>query len=282
MSHPHSMSNEATVTPSTEHQVNGLQVYEHPCTAPWVQKPETVIFHHGLGARAECWHGWFAALNHRFRIVTFDMRGHGASPVGENHTWSVNGMVDDLAAVANATVPANERFHLVGESIGGTNVLAYATQHPQRLTSLTVSNGAHQGGSLGNLSNWKEIMDAGGMKAWSAHMMTMRFRDGAIPEPMWQWYENQQAQCDQQAVLAMVELLIGADLSDQLSNITVPTLLLHPDSSPFIPVSVMEELKNQLPDARLTVFANSQHGLPFSHAGECAAAMAEFIGGLTS
>jgi len=186
-------------------------------------------------------------------------------------------MVADLAAVADAMIPAREKFHLVGESIGGTNVLAYASQYNDRLSSLIVSNGAHQGGSLGNLSNWQEIMDAGGMAAWSAHMMTMRFRPEAIAANMWQWYEHQQAQCDQQAVLAMVKLLIGADLSDSLASITVPTLLLHPDSSPFIPVSVMEDLKDKLPDARLTVFSDAQHGLPFSHARQCADATMDFI-----
>ena len=259
------------------HQVAGLHAYEHPCTAPWHDNPETIVFHHGLGSRAQCWHGWFGALNHRYRLVTFDMRGHGESPVGDGHTWSVDGMVNDLTAVVDATVPANQKFHLVGESIGGTNVLAYATQHADRLMSLTVSNGAHRGGSLANLSNWQEIMDAGGMDAWSAHMMTMRFRQGAIPAPMWQWYEEQQSHCDQQAVLAMVRLLIGADLSESLSNISVPTLLLHPDSSPFIPVSVMEDLKKKLPRARLTVFSDAQHGLPFSHAEQCASAMERFL-----
>jgi len=259
------------------HSISGLQVYEHPCTAPWISQPETVLFHHGLGARAECWHGWFAALNHRYRIITFDMRGHGNTPAGKNRHWSLEGMLADLADVANATVPLPEKFHLVGESIGGTNVLAYATRYPNRLATLAVCNGAHQGGSLDNLSNWKEIMDSGGMSAWSAHMMTMRFRPGAIPANMWQWYEYQQAQCDQQAVLAMVELLIGADLGDSLDNISVPALLLHPDSSPFIPVSVMEGLKNKLPDARLTVFSDAQHGLPFSHAQECAALLVDFL-----
>jgi len=120
-------------------------------------------------------------------------------------------------------------------------------------------------------------MDAGGTSAWSDHMMTMRFHPGAIPADLWQWYEHQQAQCDQQAVLAMVKLPIGADLTDSLNYICVPTLLLHPDSSPFIPVSVMESLKNKLTNARLTVFSDAQHGLPFSHAQECAALLVDFL-----
>ena len=65
------------------------------------------------------------------------------------------------------------------------------------------------------------------------------------------------------------------------NGVTCPVLLLHlhPDSSPFIPVETMAGLKRALPDARLQVFAHARHGLPFSHAAECAAAVAGFIDG---
>ncbi len=78
-------------------------------------------------------------------------------------------------------------------------------------------------------------------------------------------------------MLDAVDLLAGADLSDQLHRVTAPTLLLHPDSSPFIPLPVMAELKDRLPLAPLQVFADTRHGLPFIRAGECSAALAKFL-----
>jgi len=54
-------------------------------------------------------------------------------------------------------------------------------------------------------------------------------------------------------------------------------LLMHGDSSPFIPVSVMADLKSKLPDARLQVFARAKHGLPFSHAAACAQTLRRFL-----
>lgn len=254
-----------------------LTVTSLACTSPWILQPETILFHHGLGARSECWHGWISALTDQYRLVFFDMRGHGSSPVSVDHVWSLESMLADLDTVVSAAIGEGEKLHLVGESIGGTIALAYATRQCSRLLSLTVSNGAHQGGSLNNLANWQQIMQNGGMAAWSQHMMQMRFAPDSVDERMWQWYETQQAECDQRSVLAAVELLIGADLSDQLGNITVPALILHPDSSPFIPVAVVAHLKTKLPDARLNVFAEARHGLPFSHAGLCAATMRDFL-----
>ena len=242
----------------------------------WISPGRTVLFHHGLGACSACWDGWTPALIHRCRLVRFDMRGHGASPVPPGFEWTLDAMADDVRAVADAA--GADRFHLVGESTGGTVALAFAARHPGRVLSVTVSNGAHRGGSIRNLDPWKRIIDEEGMAGWSAHMMGRRFFDDALSEAQRRWYETQQASADSGAILGVAAMLLGADLRPELARVTCPVLLLHPDSSPFIPVETMAELKSALPDARLRVFAHSRHGLPFSHAAECAAALAEFIG----
>ena len=48
------------------------------------------------------------------------------------------------------------------------------------------------------------------------------------------------------------------------------TLLLHPDNSPFIQMPLIAELQSLVPDSRLHVIPGTRHGLPFSHADECA------------
>ena len=242
---------------------------------PWTSPVPTILFHHGLGARSACWDGWTPALAGRHRLVRFDMRGHGASPLPADFRWPLSALVDDLLAVADAT--ETERFHLVGESTGGTVALAVAARHPERVLSVTVSNGAHRGGSIRNLEPWRRIIREEGMAAWSAHMMGQRFFDGALTEEMRRWYEAQQAEADPDAVLGTAAMLVAVDLLPELDRVTCPVLLLHPDSSPFIPVETMAALKRALPDARLQVFAHARHGLPFSHAAECAAAVAGFI-----
>ena len=241
----------------------------------WESSTPTVLFHHGLGACSACWDGWTPALVGRCRLVRFDMRGHGASPVPPGFEWTVEAMVDDVSAVADAA--GVERFHLVGESTGGTVALAVAARRPERVLSVTVSNGAHRGGSIRNLEPWRRIIDEQGMAGWSAHMMDQRFFDDTLTETQRRWYETQQASADPGAILGVAAMLLGADLRPELGRVTCPVLLLHPDASPFIPVETMAELQRALPDARLRVFPHSRHGLPFSHAAECAAAVAEFV-----
>lgn len=247
-------------------------------TPPWLDAPETILFHHGLGACGDCWAGWLPVLADRYRLVSFDMRGHGGSPVPPGFGWSVDGMARDLLAVADAAGAA--RFHLVGESIGGTVVLACAAEHGDRLSSLTVCNGAHLGASIRNVAAWRDIMETRGMAGWSAHMMTERFFDGALPGSMRDWYEGQQASCDGNAILDALAVLTGADLTHRLAEIDTRTLILHPDSSPFIPVEVMADLHRRIAGSRLRVFPQARHGLPFSHDRACAAALRGFLAGL--
>ena len=249
------------------------EVIDH--AAAWEPLAQTVLFHHGLGACSAAWDGWTSALVDRYRLVRFDMRGHGASPLPPDFEWSLDAMIDDMKAVTDAAAAA--RVHLVGESTGGTVALAFAARHPERVLSVTVSNGTHQGGAIENLAPWRRIIDEEGMAAWSAHMMGQRFFDGTLTDAMRRWYERQQASAEPRAILDAAAMLHGVDLLPELGRVTRPVLLLHPDSSPFIPVETMAALKRALPDARLQVFAHARHGLPFSHAAECAAAVAGFI-----
>ena len=208
-----------------------FEVIDH--VPPWLTPARTVLFHHGLGTRSACWDGWTPALGGRHRLVRFDMRGHGASPLPAGFRWSLAALVDDLLEVADAT--GAERFHLVGESTGGTVALAVAARHPGRVLSVTVSNGAHRGGSIRNLEPWRRIIREEGMAAWSAHMMGQRFFEGALTDGMRRWYETRQANSDPDAILGATAMLVAVDLLPELERVTCPVLLLHPDSSPFIP-----------------------------------------------
>ena len=237
---------------------------------------EAILFHHGIGASAGIWAGWFAALADAWRLVSFDMRGYGRSHIpAADFAWSLDLMVDDLFAVADAA--GLRRFHLVGESIGGTVALAAALAEPQRIATLTVSNGAHLGASIQRVEAWRRQLDEGGVKAWSDAFLRDRFHDDALSPDQRAWFAAQQEKWAPESILNALRVLIGTDLSPRLKEIGCPTLLLHPDASPFIPVPIMAELHRLLPNAELNVIGHSRHGLPYSHATFCASLLREFL-----
>jgi pimeloyl-ACP methyl ester carboxylesterase len=244
--------------------------------APWRGAPPSILFHHGIGASAELWSGWGPELADAYRLVSFDMRGCGRSHIpAPDFAWSLDLLVDDLFAVADAA--GVEHFHLVGESIGGTVALAAAIARPERIATLTVSNGAHLGASIQSIEAWQGQLDQGGVKAWSDAFLPGRFHDGALSPERLAWFARQQEKWPRDSILNALRVLVGTDLSRQLHQIRCPTLLLHPDGSPFIPVPVMAELHRLLPHAELNVIGHSRHGLPYSHARQCAALLRTFL-----
>ena len=244
--------------------------------APARAPREAVLFHHGIGASAGIWAGWFPALADAHRLLSFDMRGYGRSHIpAADFAWSLDQMVDDLFAVADAA--GLQRFHLAGESIGGTVALAAALARPQRIATLTVSNGAHLGSSIQRAEAWQRQLDEGGVKAWSDAFLRDRFHDDALSAEQRAWFAAQQEKWPRESILNALRVLIGTDLSARLKDIAQPTLLLHPDGSPFIPVPVMAELHRLLPDAELNVIGHSRHGLPYSHATVCALLLRAFL-----
>ena len=258
----------------TRHGGLHFEVIDH--VAPWQKQRQTILFHHGIGASAEIWTGWLPALIDHFRIVTWDMRGYGRSVIPPaDFNWSLQMLADDVFTVADAA--GAERFHLVGESIGGTVALAAALARPERIASLTVSNGAHVGGSVQGVEAWRRQLDKGGVKNWSDNFMRGRFHDAALSARRWAWFAAQQEKWTRDSILNALGVLVGTDLTLRLKDLTAPTLLLHPDGSPFIPVPIAAELHRLLPDARLRVFEHARHGLPFSHAESCAAALRSFL-----
>jgi len=244
--------------------------------APWQRPRLPILFHHGIGASAGIWAGWRPALADAYRLVTFDMRGYGRSTIpAADFRWSLDLLVDDLFAVADAAdLP---RFHLVGESIGGTVALAAALARPARIATLTVSNGAHLGASIQRVEAWRRQLDEGGSKGWSDAFLRDRFHDDALSAERRAWFAAEQEKWSRDSILNALGVLIGTDLTPLLADMKCPTLLLHPDGSPFIPVSIMAALHERLPDSELNVFGRSRHGLPFSHAAQCAQALRTFL-----
>jgi len=258
----------------TAHGALHYETVDHP--GPWQKKGLPILFHHGIGSSAALWTGWFPALIDRHPLAVFDMRGCGRSHIpSAGFKWSLDRMVEDLFAVADAA--ALRRFHLVGESIGGTVALAAAIVRPDRIATLTVSNGAHLGASIQRVQIWQKQLNEGGVKGWSDAFMPDRFHDGALSAERWAWFAAQQEQWPRDSILKALGVLVGTDLTPRLGEIKCPTLLLHPDDSPFIPVPVMAELHRLLPVSQLNVFGHSRHGLPFSHAAQCAAALRSFL-----
>ena len=235
-----------------------------------------VLFHHGIGTNHQIWDGWLPALAPRHQLIRFDTRGFGASPIPpEAHRWSFEELIDDLFDVADAVTKGP--VHLVGESLGGTVVLAAALARPDKVASVAISNATYQGQGVGQIAGWRAEFKKAGVAGWSAQMMTHRFvPNQGRPEAL-AWFAAEQAKAAAHVVVGLGELLAGADLTGKLAQFAAPLLIMGPDSSPFIAPSYFAKLKEMVPGSELMIVPNTKHGLPFTHGRQLSEVLAEFI-----
>lgn len=243
---------------------------------PWARTAKAIVFTHGIGTNRDIWSGWLPALSAKRPCVRFDTRGYGHSvlpPV--EHKWTIDELVLDLLDVVAAAAPG--QVHLVGESLGGTVVLAAAARHPDKVASATVSNTAFRGAGIQYVKSWRDDFRRRGVKAWSRDMMEKRFVPGALDEAQRSWFEAEQDKSPEHVTVGLGEMLAAADLTAELAKIKCPLLVLMPDRSPFVTARMAVELSEHIPHAELTVYPGARHGLPFSHAAECSARLATFL-----
>lgn len=94
-----------------------------------------VLLSHGYGATSAMWEGQITALAGSHRLITWDMRGHGATDSPDDQAlYTEQATVDDMAAILDAE--GVEQAIVGGLSLGGYMSLAFNLTYPQRVSAL--------------------------------------------------------------------------------------------------------------------------------------------------
>jgi pimeloyl-ACP methyl ester carboxylesterase len=95
----------------------------------------TVLLTHGYSATSAMWAPQIAALASRYRVVLWDVRGHGASDSPEDPAlYTEAACVEDMAALLDRV--GADRAVIGGLSLGGYLSLAFNVAHPGRVRAL--------------------------------------------------------------------------------------------------------------------------------------------------
>ena len=94
-----------------------------------------LILVHGIGAARDTWRFMTDQLARHFTVISYDLRGHGASP-NPSPDFGLDELVADLERVREMV--GVDDAHIAGHSLGGMIGPAYARQHPARVKSLAL------------------------------------------------------------------------------------------------------------------------------------------------
>jgi 3-oxoadipate enol-lactonase len=229
----------------------------------------TVLMIQGLGADKHGWDLQRYVFALRYRVVAFDNRGAGRSdkPFAE---YSLEQMADDAVAVLDAA--GVEKAHVIGVSMGGAISQIVAVRHPDRVFSLTLACTACRNFAWRRelLNGWATMAAEQGIgkMAGQAARWVIGPRSFRRLAPALGWLGPIGMTRTSHGFVAQVRAILSIDesISDEVSSIDVPTLVIVGNQDILTPRGDSEELADRIPKAELVVVSGAAHGIMVEHA----------------
>ena len=114
-----------------------------------------VVLLHGLGGDLEAWRPQLVHLRASRRAIAYDQRGHGESDRARDGVYTIDALAADLDAVLRAL--GVDRAVLVGHSLSGTVITAFAAAHPEKVAALVYADAIGDFAPLGREAVEREV-----------------------------------------------------------------------------------------------------------------------------
>ncbi len=243
-----------------------------------------VLMIQGLGADKHGWDMQRLPLALHYRVIALDNRGAGRSdkPFG---TYSLEQMaLDAIAVLDHAGV---EKAHIVGASMGGAITQIIGLRYPERVMSLTLACTACRNHPWRRelLHSWATAATEQGIGSMTreAARWVIGPRSFRRLLPAFGWLGPLAMGRTSHAFVAQVKAILDVDdsISEQLSEVTAPTLVLVGNQDILTPRGDSEEIADRMPNAELVVISGAAHGFMVEHASTFNRVLLDFLGRVT-
>jgi 3-oxoadipate enol-lactonase len=216
-----------------------------------------VVLSNSLGATRGMWGPQVPALAERYRVVTYDSRGHGESPAPAG-PYSLDDLADDVVALLDEV--GARRAHVVGLSIGGMVGMRLAARDPDRVDRLAVLCTSAKPEPQGFLDRAVAVRSGG--TAPIAPTVVGRWLTPAYaaehPDLVAR-LEAMIAGADDEGYAACCEVVAGVDLREDLGRITAPTLVVSGADDAALPPEHQRLIADRIAGAELLTVAPAAH-----------------------
>jgi len=230
-----------------------------------------IILIHGSNSSLHTWEPWAEELGDTYRIITVDMPGHGLTGAVPGDDYSRAGMVrflDEVVSRLDLT-----RFALGGNSMGGGVSLAYALDHPEKVSHLVLvsSGGFPPAGTrdapiafrMASTPVLRDIMPYMSSRSMVEEgLRNVIADDSLVTEEMVDRYAAMNRYQGNRA--AMVQRFAGYGagqeyVHERLGEIGVPVLVLWGAQDFLIPVEIARKFDAGLSDSTLVIYEEAGH-----------------------
>src|SRR5262245_21526205 len=246
---------------------------------------EPLVFLNGLSGDHLYWMGQLRAFGKQFHCLALDNRDVGRSRCPAAAYGTAELAADVLGLLDRLALPA---AHVVGLSMGGMVAQELALAAPQRVKSLSLVN------TLARADEWFRGTLHGFELIRRQVADTAAFFDAILPWWVgWQFFERSERVTwlrwllkqnpypqPLEGFLRQLEATRRHDALARLPRVSCPVLILAGADATVCPPRYSQQLKDRLPQARLTVVPGVGHALPFEDPGQFTRLLAGFLADL--
>ena len=246
--------------------VNGIEI-DYQLDGP--AGAAVVMLSHSLAATREMWKPQLPALTKDYRVLNYDMRGHGRSSAPAGPYSFAMLAADAVALLDHLEIP---RVAFVGLSIGGMIGQHLAIHHADRLRCAVLCSTTSALPAAAR-PVWDEriaAVEAGGMATQAASTLERWFTGpyrAAHPDVM-EWIGGMIRSTPAAGFVGCGRAIQGLDITAELPKIRLPVLVLPGEKDPGTPPAMSEVIHRALPGSEYAVVPDAAHLANIEQAGE--------------
>ena len=219
-----------------------------------------VVLSHSLATNLDLWNYQLPLLARRFRVLLYDLRGHGASEApGDNYT--LQELASDVAALLDHLQISTAAF--VGLSIGGMIGQYFALQCPEKLEALILcSTGSRtEPKAKATIQERVETVRREGLASQVQPTLARWFTPKFIEESPANvaWISELILRTSVDGYAGCARAAEGLDVTDALHNIKAPTLIVPGEFDAAFPEASSRAIQQRIPNAELRVLDGAAH-----------------------
>ena len=221
-----------------------------------------IVLIHGFPFSHEMWQSQVELLRSEFRVISYDVRGHGSSAVGDGQ-YMLEFFVDDLIALLDHL--KIDKTIVCGLSMGGYIALRSVERNPERFSAMVLCDTSPEADTneakLRRAANIMAVKREG-VKAFAETLLKTVFAPESLrkrPDAVQTTRRSIESNSSTGICGTLLALASRTETTSSLPRMNLPTLILVGELDKLTPPSISQMMQSKLPNSELYIIPGAAH-----------------------